>query len=409
MALVAKPLRGLFLGLFSAFTLFGTSMTIVGAALPKILGDFHWSYAAAGAVIAASAAAYFLGCLLAGKILKAIGAKATVLAGLAACVFGLAFFASSPSFLVNLLLNVLVGAGQGCIEPAINWSALRMDASGSGRAMNLMHGAFSIGAVAGPLVLGLIMATGLRWTLLFRAIAFLFAMIGIALAAMPFDRLGAMDSGSEIRIKGKRTIREPVFYLGFACLLLYVGAEIGISNWIAEYFVRIFSAGPAFASLTVSLFWIGVLAGRFGVPSLYRGQRQEIILVAFSLLLVAATVALCAIGFTAAGSPLWVPATFTFLAGLGCSIIYPTIISIVGVTCEKAQAEAISFAVAGGGSGLFAFPFLMSWISQGYGIKIGFASYAIIAALTAFSCSILAKVFAKGRKNRPEDGKLAAD
>ena len=61
----------------------------------------------------------------------------------------------------------------------------------------------------------------------------------------------------------------------------------------------------------------------------------------------------------------------TFLAGLGCSIIYPTVISLVGISSEETQAEAISFAVAGGGVGLFAFPFLMSWISQSYGIKVG--------------------------------------
>ena len=137
--------------------------------------------------------------------------------------------------------------------------------------MNLMHGAFSIGAVAAPLVLGLIMATGLSWTLLFRAIAFLFAILGIALAAMPFSRLGRVESGAKDREPGARIARGPAYYLGFVCLLLYVGTEIGISNWIAEYFVRIFSADPAFAPLAVSLFWTGLLAGRFGVPALYRG------------------------------------------------------------------------------------------------------------------------------------------
>ena len=33
MSLVARPFRGLFIGLFGTFALFGTSMTIVGAAL----------------------------------------------------------------------------------------------------------------------------------------------------------------------------------------------------------------------------------------------------------------------------------------------------------------------------------------------------------------------------------------
>jgi fucose permease len=284
-----------------------------------------------------------------------------------------------------------------------------MDEDDSGRAMNLMHGAFAIGAVAGPLILGLLMATGLSWTLLFRAIAILFAILGFALAVMPFSRLGSIKPGSEgggansASGRGPRRLRGPAYYLGFICLLLYVGAELGISNWIAEYFVRIFAADPATASLTVSLFWIGLLAGRFGVPALYRGKRQEAVLVASSLLLVAATVTLCAIGFAAGGDAahgesLWVPAIFTFLAGLGCSIIYPTVISLVGISYEKAQADALSFAIAGGGVGLFAFPFLMSWISQGYGIRVGFASYALIAVLTALSCAVLAKVFASSRK-----------
>lgn len=399
MPLIAKPYRGLFLGLFATFMLFGTSMTIVGAALPRILGDFHWSYAAAGAVIAASAAAYFLASLASGKVLGVIGSKATVLAGLASCVIGLSLFASTPSFMANLLLNLLIGAGQGFIEPAVNWSALRMDDTrGSGRAMNLMHGAFAIGAVAGPIVLGLIMTTGLSWTLLFRGIAVLFALLGLALAAMPFSRLGRVESSAKDREPGARIAHGPAYYLGFVCLLLYVGTEIGISNWIAEYFVRIFAADPAFAPLAVSLFWTGLLAGRFGVPALYRGTRLGVVLFAFSLLLTAATAALCAFGYVApAGVSLWAPSALTFLAGLGCSIIYPTVISLVGISSEGRQAEAISFAVAGGGVGLFAFPFLMSWISQSFGIKAGFASYALIAAMTALSCAVLAIVFARRR------------
>jgi fucose permease len=405
MGLIARPHRGLFLGLFGAFALFGTSMTIVGAALPRILGDFGWSYASAGAVIAASAAAYFLSSVFSGRILKRIGPKAAVVTGLAGCVLGLAFFAATPSFLLNLLLNALIGAGQGLIEPTVNWAALRMDEESTGRPMNLMHGAFAIGAVAGPIVLGLIMATGLPWTLLFRAISILFAILGTALAAMPFGRLGRVGEEGGAGAAGAAKARSPAYWLGFACLLLYVGAELGISNWIAEYFVRIFAAEPAFASLTVSLFWIGLLAGRFGVPALYRGGRQEAVLVASSLLLVASTIGLCALGFlaTAGGAPggsLWAPAAFTFLAGLGCSIVYPTVISLVGISCREAQAEAISLAVAGGGVGLFAFPFMMSWISEAYGIRIGFASYAVIAALTAAACLALARVFAAARRGR---------
>jgi fucose permease len=402
MPLIAKPFRGLFLSLFGAFTLFGTSMTIVGAALPKILGDFGWSYAAAGAVLASSAAAYVLTSLFSGRILKRLGPKTSIVTGLSACVLGLAFFAASPGFLVNFLLNALIGAGQGLIEPAVNWSALQMDKDGSGRSMNLMHGAFAIGAVAGPLVLGLILASALSWTLLFRIISLLFALIVVALAFLPFSSLGRVEDGAKSRGTPRRAARGSAYYLGFLCLLLYVGAELGISNWIAEYFVRIFAAAPATASLTVSLFWVGILAGRFGVPALYRGERQELVLVLSSLLLVAATSILCVIGYAAgaAASPFLAGSAFafTFLIGLGCSIIYPTVISLVGIACKEDQAQSISFSIAGGGVGLFAFPFLMSWISQGWGIKLGFASYALVCALTAAACMALAKTFVKRRR-----------
>jgi fucose permease len=423
MALLPRSLRGLFIGLFGIFVVFGTSMTIIGAALPRILGDFSWSYAAAGAVIAASAAAYFPATLAAGKIVPRLGIKTTMLLALGLCAVGLAFFALSRSIALNLALNVLVGLGQGLLDPTVNMAMLKMDQEGSGKPMSLMHGAFAVGAVAGPIALGAIIAWGLPWAMVFRASALLFALLAIIVAFLPFSRLGERLGGgleepggrSRGAVAGRpgsaRPRRGTAFYLGFASLLLYVGVEVGISNWIAEYFVRIFSAPAAFAPLTVSIFWIGLLAGRFGVPVLYRGKRPEAVLVASSLLLVVAATALCALGFaipgsaggaaaTAAWAGLALPSAVTFLAGLGCSIVYPTVMSLVGTACEDSQAEAIAFAAAGGGFGLFVFPFLMAWIAQAFGIRTGFASYALVSFLTALSCAALANAVATPRKGK---------
>jgi fucose permease len=406
MQLVARAFRWPFAGLFSAFALFGTSMTIVGAALPTMLGDFGWSYAAAGGVIAAGAAAYTLSSLASGLAIRRIGPKAAIMIGLAACSAGLALFASTPALLPNFLLYALVGAGQGFIEPSVNLSALRMDEEGSGRAMNVMHGAFSIGAVAGPVILGAIIAAGLGWTVLFRALAALIAAVAAFLAAVRFPAT-APEPGAAARGSRPALARDPAYWLGFACLFAYVGVELGISNWIAEYFARIFGAPVAAASLMVSLFWLGLLAGRFGWPAAYRGSRQDLALVGSSILLVAATIALCALGLAAPGAPdsrgLGAPAAIaaiacTFLAGLGCSIVYPTVVALVGLSCPGDQAGAVSFAVAGGGVGLFAFPFVMSWVAQGLGLRAGFASYAIVAALTACACAVLARIFAARRK-----------
>jgi fucose permease len=421
MALISPRFRGLYSSLFTVFLLFGTSMTIVGASLPKILSDFSWSYGVAGIVIAAGAAAYFLTSLAGGAILKRIGPKGTSLMGLALSASGLAFFAASPSVLLNFALNALIGAGQGLIEPTINWSVLRMDERNNGRAMNLIHGSFAIGAVAGPLALGLLIGSGLGWTILYRAIAVLFALLALVMVFLPFEVLGgrrarnttssgpsaepsslnASVSTSKTRPSGTPLTRRPTYWLGFLSLLLYVGTELGISNWIAEYFVRVFFSTPAIAAGMVSLFWIGLLAGRFGAPALYRGTRQESLLALSSVLLVLAMISLNIVGLTAAKTaPIWLGPALTFLAGLGCSVIYPIAISLVGSSSPDEQESAVSFAVAGGGLGLFAFPFVMSWVSQAWGIRAGFLGYGLMASLTCVGCFVLADAYRKEKRAR---------
>jgi len=120
MHLVEPRLRGLFLAIFALFTLFGTSMTIIGATLPKILASFGWDYLVAGIVIGAGAVAYFVSTFAAGHLVKRWGAKLTILLALALIVAGLAFFAATPDPLANTLLSTLIGLGQGGVEVSLN-------------------------------------------------------------------------------------------------------------------------------------------------------------------------------------------------------------------------------------------------------------------------------------------------
>ncbi|HET7838776.1 MAG TPA: MFS transporter, partial [Rectinemataceae bacterium] len=211
MALIAPRYRGIYLALFCLFALFGISMTVIGASLPRIFAEFGWSYSTAGAVIAAGSVAYFLSSMAAGAALRRFGPRRAVLAGLLACTVGSAFFAASPSPVANLLLNALIGAGQGFIEIVVNWSVLRMDEKATGRAMNLMHGAFAIGAVVGPLSVGILIAADMAWALLYRAIAIVFVLLAIAVAVLPFSRLGREEPEHGHRNKVAALARHPVY------------------------------------------------------------------------------------------------------------------------------------------------------------------------------------------------------
>ncbi len=392
MALVEKQFRTLYGVLFAVFILFGTSMTIIGATLPKILADFGWSYTMAGAVIAAGAVGYFLATYAAGFLVGAIGPRLTVSLGLILDVAGLLLFAAIPSPLVNLLLYFGIGIGQGFIELTINWATLRMEKSGSGRAMNLMHGAFAVGAFVGPFIIGFLIAAELPWALIYRGIAALLFLVLIALQPLPMNALSADRAADAKKASRRELIGHPAYWLGFASLLLYVGVELGISNWVAEYFVSAFGAKPALGSFMVSLFWGGLLLGRFGVPLVYRGDRRELVLLSMAVLMSVSSIALSIVGFLGSGTAVVVgSALMVAFAGLGCSIVYPIVVTIVGDAFPSAQSEAVAFSSMGGGIGGFAFPFLMSAIASAWGIRAGFATYAAFSVLIVVACVALVR------------------
>ena len=388
MPLVEPRFRILFPALFAVFVLFGTSITIIGATLPRILTDFQWNYAVAGVMIGAGAVAYFLSTFAAGYLIKHWGPKPTLLLGILLEVVGLSFFATTADPLTNTLLSALIGLGQGPIEVTINYSILRIDQRNTGRPMNVMHGAFAVGAILGPIAVGALLKGGLNWAVVYRGMAFIFVLLAVMMWFMPLphekSNLREHDEVPE------RLSANPAYWLSFFALFFYVGVELGVSNWVAQYFVAVFSYSAAASALLVSLFWGGLLAGRFGVPLLYRGARHDLVLVGFATLAASAVILITLLGYLPPGAMTHDAGMMLVgLAGLGCSICYPEVITLLGKCFPQAQSQAIGFAATGGGIGAFAFPFVMSAISQRWGIRAGFATYAVFAvAMTALAAGL---------------------
>jgi len=392
---VEKRFLPLYIGLFSVFTLFGISMTVIGATLPKIFSDFGWSYATAGAIIAAGSIGYFLSSYLAGIFLAAAGLRLTISLSLLLIFGGLEFFAMTPIPWLNMLLYFIVGIGQGGIELSVDWATLRMEGPGGGRAMSLMHGAFSIGAVVGPLIIAILISAHLDWTLIYRGIGVLFLAIAIFMQFMPLAALGR-DRGHAAGGSRRDLFRHPAYWLGFFALFVYVGVELGISNWVAEYFVSVFRAPIPTGSFMVSLFWAGLLVGRFGVPFFQTHIQREKILIALSALMACSVMALAAIGFVSSGNiAATIAGMVVILAGLGCSIVYPNIMSIIGDLFPHTQGEAVGFAAMGGGMGSFVFPYIMSNIAAAWGIRAGFLMYAVFSLVIVILNIALVKTESK--------------
>lgn len=377
--IVEKRFSPLYIALFAVFALFGISMTVIGATLPKIFADFGWSYATAGAVIAAGSIGYFLSSYLAGIFLSAMGPRLTVSLSLILIFGGLEFFAKTSIPWLNMLLYFIVGIGQGGIELSVDWSVLRMEGPGGGRAMSLMHGAFSIGAFVGPLIIAILISAQLQWTLVYRGIGVLFLLIAIFMQFMPLAALGK-DKGHAPGRSRRDLFQHPAYWLGFFGLFVYVGVEMGISNWVAEYFVSVFGTPIPTGTFMVSLFWAGLLVGRFGVPVFQRVIKREKILIVLSVLMALSVFVITIVGYIGNGAVAGaIAGIFVIFSGLGSSIIYPNVMSITGDFFPHNQSEAVGFAAMGGGMGGFIFPYIMSNIAAAWGIRAGFLMYAMFS------------------------------
>lgn len=371
---VEKNLRFIFLVLLLNFILFGVSLTIIGATLPKIIADFQWSYIATGIVLSAGSIGYFVSSFVAGILLHRLGPKKVIVIGMGLQFIGLLFFASTPIVLLNMLLNLMIGFGGGGTEVVVNYSMVKMERRGQSRLMNFMHAAFSVGAVVGPYLVIMLMHAELGWTMIYRIMSFVSLVMAVIFLFLPFSRLGGEDK-SEEKVSNVNLIRDPVLILSFIILLIYVGSELGVSNWVSEYYVKFFHSSANVGALMVSIFWIGLLTGRLGTSIIYHGSRPEAV-----ALVLASTCTIALIFALMMKTPIIAGIGFC-IAGLGYSAIYPLIMALVGRHFTSAQGAAVGFAATGGGVGSFVFPFIMAVISNTFGIRKGFFFYIALNIL----------------------------
>lgn len=380
MAFVKRGYRGLYADIIVSFIFIGMSMTLLGAVLPRILSEFRWNYTQAGLVMAAGSVGYFVSTLAFGHLTERLGLRTIMSVSLLIVGAANLLFGTLPSAVFNLVVYAVMGIGNGGAEVVVNTSVVRMEQRGESRLMGFTHAGFSVGAVAGPLAAGAILSLGGAWQLLYRSIGVIFIAASVMPLLVPFSRLDAPEDRGRTpnaapAPKRSRAVRlEPVVAIGTVIILLYVGVELGISNWAAQYTAERFGAAAESAALVVSLFWAGLLAGRIGFPLLARRIRLTVQLTALCALATASIAAILVLPSAAAAS-----AGF-FAAGLGCSSVYPLVMSLVGQHLTAGQGAGIGIVATGGGIGSFVFPFVIAAIAERWGLGAGFLFFIAAGA-----------------------------
>lgn len=300
---------------FGSYFLIGTLATLFPSVMPGIIRGFGLSLVTAGLIFPANAVGSILGGLGAGVGSDRLGRKPFLCAG--ALVSGLSLLAlwHTRSFGVFVAAFLMLGMGQGALANSVNALVLDLNAGRRGAAMNGLHGTFSLGAMVSPFLIRLALGPGLEWRPVALAAAVAWTLFGLATLAAPCPPAQPRAPG------GKRfqwdLLRNQQFAMIFAMGFIYNGISWSLVGWVKESVQRT-GGRSEFGSALISLFYVGLSAGRFACA---RWSEQWTY---------GRTLALCAVGSAFAyplavfaGSPGWV-AVGVLLAGLFQSGLYPT-------------------------------------------------------------------------------------
>ena len=167
---------------------------------------------------------------------------------------------SFPMFLAVLFL---LGISGKLVDVSGNALVAQVFSARKGLYMNLLHATFGTGNFLGPIFAGWVLTAGIGWQTSFVATGILAAAIVVLTAGLKHSGSlpeTAPDQAEKLQI-GKLLSERRVRMLMLS-LFFYCGHQIGISSWIPLFMEREFGVSAGTAGIGVSVFWLGLIAGR---------------------------------------------------------------------------------------------------------------------------------------------------
>ena len=195
----SRPSAAAILGCLTLLTIGWTGL-LVPSAIRSIEATFAQNDAGIGLIYLLYSGAYAAGSFGGGPLTERIGRRRVLVAAAILHGLGIASFGLAPTWGLFVASALLAGLGGGGLDGGSNGLYLDLFRTGRGRAMNLLHLFFSVGALSAPLVVGALIEGGVAWQSVFigSALAPLVLAAWYAVAAMPSGLATALSpSGAE--------------------------------------------------------------------------------------------------------------------------------------------------------------------------------------------------------------------
>ncbi len=393
--------------IYVSFISLGLPDASLGVAWPAMYGELGVSIASAGIISFTVTAGTIISSLISGHVLRHFGTGrvnffSTLMTGLA-----MVGFALSPNLAWILAFAIPLGLGAGSVDAGLNsYVALHYKA----HHMNWLHSFWGLGATLGPVIMAQIIAISGAWRTGYWTVATIQLSLALVLfltlpfwsrveahrlvrvdnanhsndemktgaidfadIASPGEGLAAAeafhDSQAEVAnhvVKPKlNLVRTPGLALALLTFFLYCGVEITMGLWGSSFLVSVRGMTVQAAGIWVSLYFAGIMAGRFltGFLSLKWQTRQLIrlgliiSLIGSALILISSQPALALPGF--------------IMVGLGFAPIFPGMIHETPNRFGSRNSQVIiGYQMASAYVGSTLFPPVIGWLAASVSLSI---------------------------------------
>ncbi len=360
--------------LFFFFLSSGVVTVMLGPLLPAFIRQWQIADAQAGTLFLVNFAGQLCGSWIAARNLKA-----SIVYGPALTAAGCATLASLSFGLAHIAVFA-IGLGLGAGLTAGNVIAGTSLPSSRGRLLAALNVAWSIGAIACPLLIRFTASSGIeRFFYVAAGCLAISALLCLAIPSSAFSPY-PYENATPSHPRASRVGSSPLplstlpLLLFSAAMFLYIGIENSLGGWLPSYAIRTRPSLPA-SSLAL-FFWTAELAGRLLVVALL-GVFTESVLYRIALAALCCTeVMLCIIAHPSAQSLV----LLTTLAALSLAPLYPLLLSfLLARTGNHARLGIFFVAASCGGATL---PWLTGVLSTRFqGLRAGLIVPTISALL----------------------------
>jgi fucose permease len=247
-----------FIVLAYGFVLLGMSLTALGVTWPSVADDLDRSLAELGFVTLFFGGGYTLSTAVSGRLANRNTIGRLLLSAAVIAMAALVALTISLSWPLFLIAAGTLGLSGGLTDAATNtYVAIRRGA----REMGFIHGAFGVGAIAGPLLVTGLLALGASWRIAWAALAV--AEILYILGLWRFARRIAVPASTDRDRSVTGSLRSGTLGWSVTVFFLYAGIAGGAGIWAFTLLTEERGIAESAGGVAVAAYWGGFTASRF--------------------------------------------------------------------------------------------------------------------------------------------------